>query len=68
MQQDAILEALAERDRWQRRLDAAEGGAEREKALRQLEYYESLVKDMKKEVRPVRLMDFFRSMSALFRI
>lgn len=67
MQQDAILEALAERDRWQRRLDAAEGEAEREKALRQVAYYESLVKDMKKEVRPAGLLDFFRSMNTLLR-
>lgn len=67
MQQEAILAALTERDRWERRAKGAPRVIEREKALRQVAYYEALVKDMKKEVRPVRLRDFFRAMSTMFR-
>lgn len=66
MRNDAILTALAERDRWKRREEDATGD-DREKVRRQVAYYEALVADMKKEVRPTRLRDFFRAFSTLFR-
>lgn len=38
-----------------------------EKVNRQVAYYEALVKDMKREVRPARLSDLLRAMTTLLR-
>ncbi len=65
MQDRAILAALAELDRWKRRQQ--EIRAESDKIDRQVAYYEALVRDMKKEVRPPRLSDLLRAMSTMFR-
>lgn len=65
MQDKAILAALAELDRWKRRqLELREESA---KVGRQVAYYEALVKDMKKEVRPARLSDLLKAMTTMFR-
>lgn len=65
-----ILIALEELERWKRRKDQLissiknANSAEKQKLKReldkvneQIEYYEALVKDMKKELRPVKITD-----------
>lgn len=59
MSEKAILRALSELERWQRR--EAELKLELEKAQRQVAYYEALAKDMKREVRPARVADLLRA-------
>lgn len=63
MTEKAILRALDELDRWRRR--EAELRAELEKAQRQVQYYEALAKDMKREVRPARVSDLLRAFAKL---
>lgn len=65
VQEQAILATLTELDRWKRRQD--ELRSELEKVNRQVAYYEALVRDMKREVRPPRLSDLLKSMTTLFR-
>lgn len=60
MREKAVLRTLTELDRWKRRQqDLLQ---ELEKVERQVAYYEALTSDMKKEIRPVRTVDFFRLM------
>ena len=55
MHREAILETLAELDRWkERRLELDEEIA---KVERQIAYYESLLREMKREVSPPRVGD-----------
>jgi hypothetical protein len=55
----AILEALDELDRWRDREVALQ--EELRKVQRQVQYYEALVRDMKRETRPARLEDLLRA-------
>ena len=59
MSEKAILRTLGELDRWRRR--EADLRAELDKAQRQVQYYEALTKDMKREVRPTRVSDLLRA-------
>lgn len=67
MRESTILRALSELDRWTRRRDELraelvsrpEARAELLKVERQVEYYEALAQDMKREVRPARTRDLF---------
>lgn len=59
MTEKAILRTLGELDRWRRR--EGELRAELEKAQRQVQYYEALAGDMKRETRPVGVADLLRS-------
>lgn len=65
VQEQAILASLTELDRWKRRQDELK--SELEKVNRQVAYYEALVRDMKREVRPPRISDLLKSMSTLWR-
>jgi hypothetical protein len=58
----AILETMGELERWRRRQNDLE--AELQKAGRQVAYYEALLKDMKRDVQPPRLVDLFRAIAA----
>lgn len=58
---ETILTALAELDRWRRRQEALR--EELARVNRQVAYYEALVRDMKREARPARLKDLLRAMS-----
>jgi hypothetical protein len=60
MRERAILEAIAELERWQERQRTLTGEEQR-KAQRQIAYYESLVKEMKREVQPARFGDMLRA-------
>ena len=60
MRETAIVRALSELDRWQRRRE--ELRAELAKVERQVAYYEALAQDMKKEVRPAKTGDLLRSL------
>ncbi|HEV8361846.1 MAG TPA: hypothetical protein VGR28_15470 [Candidatus Thermoplasmatota archaeon] len=59
MRERAILEALDELERWQARELAI--GEELRKAQRQVQYYEALVRDMKRDVKPARFEDLLRA-------
>jgi uncharacterized protein YlxW (UPF0749 family) len=59
MREQAILGALRELERWQER--EAQLAAELRKAQAQVSYYEALVRDMKRDVRPARLEDLLRA-------
>lgn len=59
MRDTAILRSLAELDRWKKREE--ELRAELAKVERQVAYYQALTQDMKREVRPARLGDLFRT-------
>ncbi|MCA1812728.1 MAG: hypothetical protein LC624_02110 [Halobacteriales archaeon] len=59
MREQAILEALRELDRWQER--EVQLGEELRKAQSQVAYYQALVRDMKRDVRPPRLEDLLRA-------
>jgi len=59
MRERAIVEALQELDRWQER--EAQLAEELRKAQAQVAYYEALVRDMKRDVRPSRLEDLLRA-------
>lgn len=77
MRETAILRALTELDRWQRRREQirAEMGffgrrdpelrAELTKVERQVSYYEALTRDMKREVRPAGIGDLLRTLVKL---
>lgn len=59
MRERAILEALDELERWRaRELALAE---ELRKAQRQVQYYEALVRDMKRDTKPARFEDLLRA-------
>ncbi|MFW9880163.1 MAG: hypothetical protein ACFFG0_44380 [Candidatus Thorarchaeota archaeon] len=71
---DRILMALKELELWEKRRDnlaknllilnnfkKASKAKELEKINRQINYYDSLTKDMKKEFKPARLSDFLSS-------
>lgn len=61
-QDESILAALVELDRWRRRRSELRGRkADREELARvnrQVAYYEALVRDMKREARPASFQDF----------
>lgn len=58
---ESILTALAELDRWRARQESLR--EELARVNRQVAYYEALVRDMKREARPSRLKDLLRAMS-----
>ncbi len=60
MREEAILTTLTELDRWKRKRDALR--AELARADQQVGYYEALVRDMKREVQPPRLLDLLKAM------
>lgn len=60
MREQAILDALAELDRWRERERAL--GREHRKVQRQVAYYEALVREMKRDVRPARFEDLLRNL------
>lgn len=59
MRERAVVEALAELDRWRERERAL--GEELRKAERQVAYYEALLKDMKQDLKPPRFAELLRS-------
>ena len=59
MRERAILDALDELDRWRERERML--ADELKKTQRQVAYYEALVKDMKRDVRPARFEDLLRA-------
>ena len=59
MRERAILDALEELDRWRERERML--ADELKKTQRQVAYYEALVKDMKRDVRPARFEDLLRA-------
>lgn len=60
MRERAILEALEELDRWRERAKLLR--EELRRVQRQVAYYEALLRDMKRAVRPPRLEDLLRSL------
>lgn len=59
MRERAIVEALDELDRWRARQTALT--EELRKVERQVQYYEALVKDMKRDVKPPRFGELLRA-------
>lgn len=60
MRERAVVEAMAELDRWRERHRALED--ELAKAARQVAYYEALLKDMKQDLKPPRFSELLRAM------
>jgi hypothetical protein len=60
MRERAIVEALKELDRWHERERALR--EELAKAERQVAYYEALLKDMKRDTKPARVVDLLRGL------
>lgn len=61
MRDESILATLSELDRWKER--AYELREEMEKVERQVAYYESLLREMKQEVRPARMADLLQALA-----
>lgn len=59
MRERAVVEALAELDRWRERERVLQD--ELEKAERQVAYYEALLKDMKRDLKPPRFAEMLRA-------
>jgi hypothetical protein len=60
VREGAILEAMAELDRWRER--ARTLGPEHPNVQRQIAYYEALLREMKRDVRPPRFEDLLRAL------
>jgi hypothetical protein len=58
--EEAIVRTLEELDKWRRRRDELE--EELSRADQQVQYYESLAQDMKRQVRPPRVTDMLRAL------
>lgn len=59
MRERAVVEAMAELDRWRERRNALED--ELAKAERQVAYYEALLKEMKQDLKPPRFAELLRA-------
>lgn len=59
-EEDSILRTLAELDRWKRRQTALR--EELARVQRQVQYYEALVREMKREAKPARFADLLRGL------
>lgn len=58
--EQAILAAISELEKWRSRRDELRGDLA--KVNRQVAYYESLTREMKREVRPPRVVDLLKAL------
>lgn len=60
LREEAIVETLSELDKWRRRRDELQD--ELQKVDRQVSYYESLAREMKRDVKPPRVVDMLKAL------